>query len=146
MEKNEMTAELIFRLIKQITNNYHSYICEKSKGYGYTVPQMILMRQVYLHPEITLRELSERMGLAKSTVSGIVDRLEARNAVMRVRDEVDRRAVKISLAPAMLEYKEGIKLINKSYMAHILEVSSAEDLETILRGLTKLHELLEIQK
>ena len=47
---------------------------------------------VLVHSEgISLRALSKELGLAHSTVSGIVDRLEKRGMVVRQTDEADRR-------------------------------------------------------
>lgn len=143
---NEKAADDVNDLLKQIINNYNCFLMEKSKEYGYTVPQLILMRQVYLHPDITIRELSERMGLAKSTVSGIVDRLEVRNAVVRRRDEADRRSVKVSLAPAMVDFRVGIKLLKNNYMANLLDQVSPDDVKVIIQGLTKLNELMQVKK
>ncbi len=46
---------------------------------------------------MSVSELSERLGLAHSTVSGIVDRLEARALVQRIPRPDDRRYVQIEL-------------------------------------------------
>lgn len=146
MSKNEEAAAVVNELLKNINNNYRGLIFDLAKEFGYTVPQLILMRHVYLQPEITIKELSQSMGLAKSTVSGIVDRLEARNAVVRIRDEADRRSVKVSLGPAMSELHQGLQLLKSNYMANLLDKAQPGDIEIIIDGLQKLNDLMESQK
>ena len=52
-----------------------------------------------------LTTLSERLLLAKSTVTRIVDRLEQAGWVQRIADSDDRRAQRVILTPAGLEHR-----------------------------------------
>ncbi len=76
-------SEIINNLFKSIHKTFTSYICEKTKNLGFTVPQMMLIFQLHNHPFITLQELSNKLGLSKSTVSGMVDRLEHQQVIVR---------------------------------------------------------------
>lgn len=82
---------------------------------------------------IPIRELSERTGLAKTTLTSMLDRLEARGHVARVPDSSDRRAVRIKLT-------ENAEKLQKSYR----EVS--EEMNTIFyRGFSD-DEILAFEK
>lgn len=48
---------------------------------------------------MTVSEISQRLGIAKPNITPLVDRLIADNYVERVRDDTDRRVVKIVLLP-----------------------------------------------
>ncbi len=48
----------------------------------------------------TISELSDYLGLDRSTVSGLIDRASRRGLVVRAVDAADRRAVRIELTPA----------------------------------------------
>src|SRR5262249_25839269 len=48
---------------------------------------------------LTAGELVDRTGLASASVTALIDRLEARGFVRRVRDDADRRRVIVELAP-----------------------------------------------
>src|SRR5204863_128629 len=54
---------------------------------GLTLPQIAVLRQLTVQDGLSLKELSERLGLAHSTVSGIVDRLE-RLPYLRIGNQV----------------------------------------------------------
>ncbi|GAG88609.1 unnamed protein product [marine sediment metagenome] len=56
------------------------------------------------HGEQKVSELSLKMGLSDSTVSGILDRLEQKDIIQRERTKDDRRVVKISLTGKSKEF------------------------------------------
>lgn len=53
---------------------------------------------------LSLSDLSARMGLAHSTVSGIVTRLEQRSLLRRTEDPADRRYLRIELEPPVRDW------------------------------------------
>ncbi|HHW14894.1 MAG TPA: MarR family transcriptional regulator, partial [Firmicutes bacterium] len=71
-----------------------------------TIPQMIAVRLVAREPGLTLSDLSRRMGLANSTVTSLVDRLERDGLVIRSRDTRDRRVTHLHPTPLALERRE----------------------------------------
>ncbi len=56
---------------------------------------------------LTSGALSERTGLAPASISGIVDKLEARGLVRRTADPEDRRRTRVELDPAGLGEMRG---------------------------------------
>lgn len=73
--------------------------------YGITAAQLQLLKLLEKQGDLTHSELSERLYLRGSTVSGIIDRLERRELVKRKRSRVDRRLVRVGLSD------EGKKLL-----------------------------------
>ncbi|MFZ3171558.1 MAG: MarR family transcriptional regulator [Carboxydocellales bacterium] len=141
-------AEETKNLLRCIDKNFRNYILaqigkHKLGKYNLTVPQLMVMQELYSHPNITLTELSELMGLVKSTVSGIVDRLEIQGTVVRVRDVEDRRTVKISLAPGVTEVKDAINGIKKNYLTELLGKVKTDEVKQIVDGLKMLNLLME---
>jgi len=53
---------------------------------------------------MSLKDLSAAVGMAHSTVSGIVDRLEKRGMLERQADTADRRFTKIVASQAVRDY------------------------------------------
>lgn len=135
-------SEEIKSLFRSITTNFRAAIAEHVGDEGFTYPQIMLMQELYNTPGITLIELSHKLGLAKSTVSGIVDRLVKQGAVIRTTPDDDRRTVRLSLAPKRLEFQTTINLIKHNYMAEMLKDADPEELEEILNGLRKLKKLV----
>lgn len=71
-----------------------------------TAPQRIVM-QVLFHSEgMSLKDLGERVALSHSTVSGIVDRLQAKGMVARSTDSADRRLTRIAVTPVVRQFME----------------------------------------
>jgi MarR family transcriptional regulator, organic hydroperoxide resistance regulator len=66
---------------------------------GMSGPQVWALTILKREPELSLGDLAERLFAHPSTVSGIVDRLEARGAVRRVTDPDDARGLRLSLTP-----------------------------------------------
>ncbi|MCA8924706.1 MAG: MarR family transcriptional regulator [Planctomycetes bacterium] len=71
-----------------------------TRGYGVTAAQLSALRILERRGEQTQSQLAGLMLVSGSTLSGIVDRLQARELVRRERSETDRRTVKVVLAPA----------------------------------------------
>ncbi len=66
--------------------------------YGITAAQLQLLKLLEKQGDLTHSEISDRMYLRGSTVSGIIDRLEKRELVRRKRSRVDRRLVRVGLS------------------------------------------------
>ena len=103
-----------------------------------TAPQVVSLIAVYHHGALTLAEIAEQVHLSSSTMVGIIDRLEAKNLVIRERSKTDRRQVLIRITD------EGQKMAKKSPLP--LQEKLIESLsklsEAQQRNLAKALELL----
>lgn len=111
IEKTIMTEQLSMQIIMRIRqiiqqmSKYSKYIQE---NYKITIPQLICLHEVYQHGPISIGALTKIVFLNNSTVTGIVDRLETREFVKRVRISKDRRQVHIEITG------QGVKFIKKA--------------------------------
>lgn len=135
-------AEKVMTLFKSIQKMYREQFFEKTKQFGFTGPQLGIIFGLHAKPFITLNEMSEHMGLSKSTVSGIVDRLVSQGVVKREIPEDNRRIVRLSLSQDFLNNNDLICLKN-NYIFDIVKVASQEDMEIIIAGLDKLNTLMK---
>lgn len=62
-----------------------------------TPPQFNALQFLVNEGELTISELSNRLYLAPSTITDLIDRMEKNLLVARIRDEKDRRIVKIQV-------------------------------------------------
>jgi MarR family transcriptional regulator, organic hydroperoxide resistance regulator len=93
---------------------------------------------------LSLSELSQRMGLAHSTVSGIVTRLERQGLVQRSPHQDDRRFVHIELTrPVRGWLQDELPRSRLSPLAAALGKANRRERATILEGLATLQRLLE---
>jgi len=68
-----------------------------SKTVGLTAPQLLLLQTAKRHGEITIGEIAKNMSLSQATVTTIVDRLEARQLLVRQKSTRDKRRVYVIL-------------------------------------------------
>lgn len=111
---------------------------------GLTGPQLSVLHALIESDRVTLSELSNKVTLSHSTVSGIVDRLEARRIVERVAHESDRRFTRIAVSKAVRKYlRDTLPSLTLHPMMTALRDASPEQRASILKGLRTLRQLLE---
>jgi DNA-binding MarR family transcriptional regulator len=111
---------------------------------GLTGPQRMVM-QALVHSEgLSLKQLSRQVSLAHSTVSGIVDRLQARGMVVRQKDESDGRATVIAPSSEVRDFLANrMPELAMSPLTEALGDATDSEKATVLRGLKKLRALVE---
>jgi MarR family transcriptional regulator, organic hydroperoxide resistance regulator len=93
---------------------------------------------------LSLSELSRRMGLAHSTVSGIVTRLERRGLLRRSARPDDRRFVRIELTePVKAWVERDLPASRLRPLAAALANATDEERAAIVDGVATLHRLLD---
>jgi MarR family transcriptional regulator, organic hydroperoxide resistance regulator len=147
MVRTLQTREDIGRIVnavRQIRGHLDRYSQELSRSFQITAPQLGVLHVVDRHPDSTLGDVGRLMYLHISTVSGIVDRLEAAGYLLRRRGEADRRVVRFVLTP------KGKRIIAKappSGLGNIvrnLERLPAAKLRGMSRTMQTLLELMEV--
>jgi DNA-binding MarR family transcriptional regulator len=109
-----------------------------------TVPQIAVMQEVVLHNGISLKDLSRRLSLAHSTVSGIVDRLEKRDMIERRTDQSDGRVSSIYPSAIVAKYvSEELPALTRGPLQQALQRATAAERDLIERALRRLRELLD---
>ena len=91
---------------------------------------------------LSQNDLVDRLRLAKSSVSRLVDLLEARGWVERRRDPRDGRAVRLWLTAGGQQAATELATARRVKFAHLLERIPEQERETVLRALATLVEAL----
>ena len=113
---------------------------------GLTLPQVSLLRALAFKDGLTLRELSEQLSLAHSTVSGIVDRLEQKDLVQRRSDSQDKRYTRIYLSSQVNKYlRNKMRSHRATLLAGAIQQANESERAMILNGLATLQRLLEAE-
>ncbi|MGA7987178.1 MAG: MarR family transcriptional regulator [Candidatus Dormiibacterota bacterium] len=81
-------TELRRRFFETVSPSLHQDLAEFD---GITVHQMEVVRRLLLGDGMTMREVAEAQGIGLSGATQLVDRLERRGLITRVRDIHDRR-------------------------------------------------------
>lgn len=108
-----------------------------------TGPQGMMMGILSHDGEMKISDLSEKIGLSNSTVSGIIDRLEKQGLVERTRSLDDRRVVYVKVSNDFQKNcKKNFSKIEKTFEVAINK-ATPEEIEIILKGLDTLEQLME---
>jgi DNA-binding MarR family transcriptional regulator len=93
---------------------------------------------------MSLKELSAHLGLAHSTVSGIVGRLQERGMVERRTSETDRRVTRIGVTRQVRDFvRDAIPGLLLHPLEEALARATAAQRRAIVEGLKTLREVLE---
>lgn len=112
-------------------------------NYTITPPQFDALQWLHEIGDMTIGELSNKMYLAFSTTTDLIDRMEKAQLVKRVKEEQDRRVVRIHLLEAGETIIQEVITKRQEYLKQLLEQFEANEAEEMLRLLTKLHLLMK---
>ncbi len=139
----ESNGQAVSKLLRDINSliqdNFKEHFCEL----GLTPPQIMVAGVLCNKKSMKISEISEKINLSNSTVSGIVDRLEKVDVVRRVRDAKDRRVVRVELTDEFENINVGFHDKIKSYFEELLSNCNKEECRKIIDGLEMLKEVLE---
>jgi MarR family transcriptional regulator, organic hydroperoxide resistance regulator len=132
--------EKIVELWKLMLKGFREAASMKFKEHGFTVTQLSLMFVLYRDPNIMLNELSERMGLSKSTVSSMVERLEKQGIVVRKIPKDNRRIVRLSLEQKFVEKHKDMLELKQKFINDIFKFQdvSRQDADKVIYALEKM--------
>jgi DNA-binding MarR family transcriptional regulator len=140
----DRTKEIIFS-IRKLMQAGELYTKELNKKYDISVPQLNSLLALYEYGPLPPSQIAKCIMVKSSTVTGIVDRLEQKGLVTRLRNSPDRRVITIELtetgkklaekAPSPIQQKivDGLKRISKT------------EIDQIVNSLIKLTNMLDVQ-
>ena len=145
---NENQTELVKNIIYQIRKLMQAgevYTKELNKKYSVSAPQLACLSTLNDYGPLPPSVISKNILVKSSTVTGIIDRLEKKEYVTRVRNSPDRRVINIELTDT------GRTLVNSApspFQQTIVDGLTrlkSEELEQILAALTKLAHMLDFK-
>ncbi len=104
-----------------------------------TVPQFTALQILINRGNMTIGELSQKMDLACSTITDLIDRMEKSKLVVRQRDENDRRVVRIKVLDKGYDILEQVMKKRIGFLDEKLSVLSNEEKASLDKGLESLY-------
>lgn len=132
----------ILRALRRITRSIDLHSRQLATSYGLTGPQLICLRTLGQLGEITPGRLAREVSLSQATITGIVDRLVARQLVNRERSSVDRRQVTVSLTEAGAALVASAPSPLQERFVEQLAACDLEEQETICTTLERIVEMM----
>jgi len=138
MNKKKEIAKLFSEVNKIIKRSMR----KSFEDVGITIPQSLVIGTLIQFGEMKITELSRKINLSNSTISGIIDRLEKRQLVIRTRSEEDRRIVYVKVTPKFGEVHKGFHDKVEESFKDLLSTGTPEEIEKIIEGLNVLKKIL----
>lgn len=92
-------ADQVFEELVRLFWGARQYDQWLQRNHGVTGAQLSTLRVLERHGPLVQSELSARLFVSGSTLSGLLDRLEGRRLIARERPAEDRRTVRVRLTP-----------------------------------------------
>ncbi|MDQ0417231.1 DNA-binding MarR family transcriptional regulator [Croceifilum oryzae] len=129
MKEHSITPETvneIERLLREISVIVKRHGREILHNFPITPPQLNALLWLNEEGDLTIGDLSNKMYLACSTMTDLIDRMEKNKLVARIRDEKDRRVVRIRLLEYGKEVINEVLAARRAYLAQVLENETNE--------------------
>jgi len=145
MEKSQQIAEIIDNL-RRVFQVVHGHSKKAERETGLTSPQLWTIKVIAEAGNIRVSDLARRIYLHPATTVGILDRLEKKGLVSRVRSREDRRVVHVGLTPEGQGIVEKSPQVAQGLLVAGLEKLSAQNLKKIEDGLGQMVLILGAQE
>ncbi len=110
--------------------------------FGITNPQFSAFLALFEHKNMTMGELCDKLYLAYSTATDLIDRMEKNGLLERNRDLQDRRVIRLTITDKGKSVISEVMDARRRYVASILEYLSPEEREHLAEALQRLHSLM----
>ena len=144
MKPKNPANQAFMPLMRELVRAYQAfadYDALGHRGTGLTTGQADVIFTLGNTPGMTFKEIGERTLITKGTLTGVIDRLEAKGLVERVAHPEDRRCTRVQLT------KAGQRCFEERFPAHVAHLQarfdrlSARERDAALVSLRKLRAL-----
>lgn len=136
---NEIDNSIGFLLAKAYQRACALYK-EKFGNYDLTPQQFSLLRFLWKEDGLTQVELSNRSHVDRTTIGGLIDRLEQSGLLQRLPHPEDRRAYRICLTPAGRKLEEELTPLAGELRRAILEPLDPDEVVALFTILRKMRQ------
>lgn len=136
------TSFEIWRLMNSIHRIWYREAERKLANAGLSIMEYRILRQLSEKGPQPMVKLADTNMITQGWVTSLVDRLESRSYVERLRSNLDRRVVNISATEKGREFYRNIMEVHEDFIASTLRFMPLPDKETIRALLYRIEEHL----
>ncbi len=134
---------LIVQGLRRITRAVELYSHEVQREFGLTGPQLWALKNLHREGSMTAGQLAASLAVDKSSVSGLLRRLENRGLITRSRDPRDRRVVRIDLTAEARALAHRAPEAAQGRLLHGLNAMPARSVATLRMAIERLVRAME---
>ena len=148
MSRHVPTARYDLRVLQALRQIIHAvdlHSRQLLKRHKITGPQLLTLLTIKKHEPTTASGIASRIHLSPSTLVGILDRIEIKGLIRRVRDSRDRRLVYITLTEQGRDLAEDAPSPLQDTLAEAMSKLPETESEMIAESLERIVGLMQIQ-
>lgn len=134
---NTPSVQIIVK-IRKLSRSLDKYSKYLDNKYHVTLPQLLCLGEMYVHGSTTLTELTRKLNMNNSAMTGIVDRLETKGLLQRIRRSGDRRTVYIDFTETGREYAGNLLKVLETDSFFDAQKISTDTLSEIVTSLNQI--------
>jgi len=131
------------RQIIRATDIHSKQMIKKS---GLTTPQIMVLKAIHELGDVTIKRISIEVSLSQATVTTILNRLEERTFVERVRSCIDKRVVNVRLSEKGAQaLKDAPSLLHEKFIENFESLAEWEQTQ-ILSSLQRVASMMDAEE
>lgn len=134
----ETKGGFLISQIKQIQGRIFDSLLQNAGIEEFNGAQGRILYVLWQEDNLPIVELSKRTGLAKTTLTSMLDRMEEREFLKRVPDSSDRRLLRIVLTPKAKELSDKYNEVSDEMSRIFYEGFSDQEIENFENTLEKI--------
>ncbi len=145
MSVHEEKKQSVIFSIRRLIQAGELYSKELGKTYSISAAQLNCLLALHEHGPLPPSQIAGHMLVKSSTVTGVVDRLEQKGLVKRVRNSPDRRVITIELTEAGRKLSENAPPPIQQKINNGLKKLTKTEIDDIANALSRLTDMLDVQ-
>ena len=134
MDRSALTAELLDELAAVQPAKFMRHL-RKGSGAALSLVHLQVLFTLDTGGPLPMSHLAEAMDVSQASATGIVDRMELRGLVERLRDDSDRRVVRVALAAGGRQTLGVMASERREHLAQIIDQLTDRELDGFVAGL-----------
>ena len=134
MDRTAVTAALLDELASAQPGKFMRHL-RKGAGGAFSLVHLQVLFTLDTEGPLPMSRLAEAMDVSQASATGIVDRMEQRGLVERLRDDNDRRVVRVALSDGGRQTLGVMASERREHLAQIIDQLTDDELEGFLAGL-----------
>lgn len=145
LQNNGHVSELVLSALRKIMRSIDLHSKSLVKRFGLTSPQLIVLREINAHGQVTAGEIAHAVSLSQATITGIFERLEKRGLITRQRSCDDRRRILVKPTREATKRLAGAPPLMQESFVDAFDKLQDWEKSMILSSLQRLVSLMDAQ-
>jgi DNA-binding MarR family transcriptional regulator len=137
-----VTTEAIIADVRSFLGELKCVGSERLLRMGISMAQLHVLHLLERHGELAMSRLAETLDVSLSAATGLVDRIEERGFVERIRVPNDRRIVLVRITAAGRQLLEDVEVLQTEFLCGVLEQLDGSQLKGVARAMADLRAAL----